>query len=133
MTLEELNAHRSLVEDLNEARDLLEALRSSALRASYYDGMPRAAATIKDRTESLAIRCAKLESQIESLQKAVRESEGQVNAFISMIPDRRTALVFQLRFVDGYEWQGVAAMIGGKNTESGVKSLCYRYLRSQAL
>ncbi len=132
MTLEELNEHLSLVRELIEARELLEALKTSPLHASCFDGVIRSPYTISDRTQSLAIRCAELENDIDGLQKAVEASESRIRLFISMIPDRRTAHVFSLRFIDGYEWQQVAEIIGGKNTESAVKSQCYRYLQGQS-
>ena len=131
MTLDELNSHRLKVWDLINARELLEELKASALHASSFDGMPRAPSTISDRTQNLAVRCAELEDEIESLQEAVKASEGSIQTFIDTIPDRRTALVFSLRFIDGYEWQHVAEVIGGKNPEAAVKSQCYRYLRGQ--
>lgn len=132
MTLEELNLHRLMVGDLINARELLEAVKASALHASSFDGMPRSPYTIRDRTQSLAVRRAELESEIDGLQKAVKASEGRVQAFIDTIPDRRTAFVFSLRFVDGYSWEQVAEIIGGRNTTEGVKSMCYRYLRGQS-
>lgn len=130
MTLDELNLHRLMVGDLINARELLEAVKASALPASSFDGMPRSPYTIRDRTQRLAVRRAELESEIDGLQKAVKASECRIQAFIDTIPDRRTAFVFSLRFVDGYSWEQVAEIIGGKNSTEGVKSLCYRYLRS---
>ena len=132
MTLDELNSHRLKVWELINARELLEELKTSALHTSRLDGMPRASSTISDRTQNLAVRCAELEDEIDRLQKAVKASKGSIQAFIDTIPDRRTALVFSLRFVDGYEWQQVAEIIGGRNTTEGVKSMCYRFLRGQS-
>ncbi len=48
MTLEELNEHLSLVRELIEARELLEALKTSPLHASCFDGVIRSPYTISD-------------------------------------------------------------------------------------
>lgn len=129
MTLDELNAHLILIQKLNTAREMLQSLRNSVLRASNYDGMPRATGA-GDKVASLAIKCAEQESLVSLYERLVRESEGSIKAWIQTIQDNRTNLIFYLRFVCGYEWQEVAEVIGGKNTEAAVKSQCYRYLQS---
>lgn len=132
MTLDELNAHLFLIQKLNTAREMLQSMRDSVLRASNYDGMPHARGA-GDPVAALAIKCAEQEEVVSTYEALVKKSEAEVKTWIATIQDNRTNLIFYLRFVCGYEWQGVAAMIGGKNTESGVKSMCYRYLRSQAI
>lgn len=132
MTLDELNAHLILIQKLNTAREMLQSLRSSVLRASNYDGMPHAPGA-GDKVASLAIKCAEQEGLVSLYERLVRESEVSVNAWIQTIQDNRTNLIFYLRFICGYEWQQVADLIGGKNTEAAVKSLVYRSFRSQAL
>ena len=132
MTLDELNAHLFLIQKLNTAREMLQSMRDSVLRASNYVGMPHARGA-GDPVADLAIKCAEQEEVVSTYEALVKKSEAEVKTWIATIQDNRTNLIFYLRFVCGYEWQGVAAMIGGKNTESGVKSMCYRYLRSQAI
>lgn len=129
MTLDELNAHLMLVQKLNTARDMLRSMHDSVLRASSYDGMPHASGA-GDKVAALAIKCAEQEKIVERYESLVKASAASVNAWIATISDNRTNLIFYLRFVCGYEWQDVADVIGGKNTEAAVKSQCYRYLQS---
>lgn len=130
MTLDELNAHLYLIQKLNTAREMLQSMRDSVLRASNYDGMPHAHGA-GDPVAALAIKCAEQEEVVSTYETMVKESEAEVKAWIATIQDNRTNLIFYLRFVCGYEWQDVAGVIGGKNTEAAVKSQCYRYLQSK--
>ena len=129
MTLDELNAHLYLMQKLNTARDMLQSLRDSALRASSYDGMPHTPGA-GDKVAALAIKCAELEETVSVYAAQAGESEKSVKAWISTILDSRTNLIFYLRFICGYEWREVAEVIGGRNTEAAVKSQAYRYLES---
>lgn len=129
MTLDELNAHLYLVSQLNTAREMLQSMRDSVLRASSYDGMPHATGA-GDKVASLAIKIDEQTQRVKLYEDQVKESEIHVKAWIDTIQDNRTNLIFYLRFVCGYEWQAVAEVIGGRNTENAVKSQCYRYLQS---
>lgn len=130
MTLDELNAHLILIQKLNTAREMLQTLETAALTASRLDTMPRAAG-LGDRTAALAVRIAEQEEVVALYERLVRNSKTEVKAWIDTISDNRTNVIFYLRFICGYEWRDVAEVIGGRNTENGVKSACYRYLRSQ--
>lgn len=130
MTLDELNAHLILIQKLNTAREMLQTLETAALTASRLDTMPRAAG-LGDRTAALAVKIAEQEEVVALYERLVRNSETEVKAWIDTISDNRTNVIFYLRFICGYEWRDVAEVIGGRNTENGVKSACYRYLRSQ--
>ncbi len=129
MTLDELNAHLYLVSQLNTAREMLQSMRDSVLRASSYDGMPHATGA-GDKVASLAIKIDEQTQRVKLYEDQVKESEIHVKAWIDTIQDNRTNLIFYLRFICGYEWQAVADVIGGRNTENAVKSQCYRYLQS---
>ena len=129
MTLDELNDHLYLVQQLNTAREMLQSMRDSVLRASTYDGMPHAAG-VSDRVGALAVKLAEQETLVEQYARSVELSAKAVKSFIDSIDDNRTNLIFYLRFICGYEWQTVAEVIGGRNTENAVKSQCYRYLQS---
>ena len=130
MTLDELNAHLYLIQKLNTARELLQSMRDSVLRASSYDGMPHAPGA-GDKVGALAIKCAEQEKIVEYYKRLVKQSEKEIKEWIDTIQDNRTNLIFYLRFICGYEWLEVADMTG--STENAVKSLAYRYFRSQAL
>ena len=132
MTLVELNAHLILIQKLNTAREMLQTLETAALTASRLDTMPRAAG-LGDRTAALAIKCAEQEEIVARLERTVDASSVAVKEFIDSVTDNRLNVILYLRFVCGYEWQAVAEIIGGRNTENAVKSLVYRFFRSQAL
>lgn len=127
MTLDDLNAHLFLIQKLNTARDMLQSMRDSVLRASSLDGMPHAPNS-GDKVAYLAIKLSEQEKIVSYYEGLVSTSEKQVKEWIDTISDNRTNLIFYLRFICGYEWQAVAEVIGGKNTEAAVKSQCYRYL-----
>lgn len=129
MTLDELNAHLILIQKLNTAREMLQSMRDSFLRASNYDGMPHASGA-GDKVAALAIKCAEQEEVVAMYEGLVNSSEKTIKAWIDCIDDNRTNLIFYLRFICGYEWQAVAEVIGGRNTENAVKSMCYRYLQT---
>ena len=129
MTLDELNDHLYLVQQLNTAREMLQSMRDSVLRASSYDGMPHAPGA-GDKVGALAVKLAEQEDVVQSYERQKAVSEKAVKAFIDSITDNRTNLIFYLRFICGYDWQGVAEVIGGRNTVDAVKSQCYRYLQS---
>lgn len=130
MTLDELNAHLILIQKLNMAREMLQSMRDSVLRASSYDGMPHATGS-GDKVASLAIKIDEQTQRVKLYEDQVKESEVHVKAWINTISDNRTNLIFYLRFVCGYEWQAVANIIGGRNTVDSVKSLVYRFFRLQ--
>lgn len=130
MTLDVLNSHLDLVLQLNTAREMLQSMRDSVLRASTYDGMPHAPGA-HDKVGPLAIKLAEQEEVVARYERIVKKSEAEVKAYIDTITDNRTNLIFYLRFICGYEWQAVAEVIGGRNTEDAVKSVCYRYLQSE--
>lgn len=127
MTLEELDLHWYLVDELNKARDRLHSM-SSFLKAQSLDGMPRASGESR-KVEKLAILVEQQAETVDRMEKAVQRSEPAIRKWIDEIPDNRTAQLFSLRFIAGYEWGEVAAIIGGKNTEGSVKAACYRYLK----
>lgn len=126
MTLDELNLHWHLVTELNSARDRLQSM-SSFLKAQSMDGMPRSSGESR-KVERLALLIEQQAEKVSQMERAVRRSEVPIREWIEAIPDNRTEQVFSLRFLAGYEWAEVAAIVGGKNTEGSVKATCYRYL-----
>lgn len=130
MTLEDLNQHLELVNELKKAKDMLQSLWNAAYPGGQVlTGMPHAPG-VKDKIGDLAADIADLETEIEQMQKQVDESAKGVTAFISTIPDVQTRMIFKIRFCRGYEWKQVALVLGGGNSEASVKSAAYRYIES---
>ena len=132
MTLEELNTHLAALQALETAREVLASLRAATLSASRLDATPRTPG-VGDRTAALAMKISQQKDIVASLERTVDASSVTVKEFIDSVTDNRLNVILYLRFVCGYEWAEVAEIIGGRNTENAVKSLVYRFFRSQAL
>lgn len=128
MTLQELSQYFKLRERLARDEEMLESLRAAACPgAQVLTGMPHASG-VKDKVGDLAVEIADMEERIRFLKAEIKREENKVTAFIASIENDQTRLIFRLRFVRCLTWGEVAAVIGGRNTEEGVKSICYRYL-----
>ena len=127
MTLSDLNLHRDMVTQLDNARDRLQSM-CSFLRAQNLDGMPHGTGESR-KVEQLAILIEQQEREVARLTRIVKRSEPEILAYIDSIQDNRTRQIFSLYFLCGFTWATVAAALGGRNTEDGVKSVCYRYLK----
>lgn len=130
MTLEELNRHFALRKRLDRAKEMLASFRAAAYPgAQVLTGMPHAPG-VSDKVGNLAAEIADLESRIEFLQGEITREEAKIIAFISGIEDDQARMILRLRFFRCLTWGEVAAVIGGHNTESAVKNICYRHLES---
>lgn len=128
MTKRELDHHLELVQRLEDERKLLASLLVAAgPRAQRLDGMPHAHGAA-DPVGYLAAEIADMRETISRREADVARSEGAVAAYIQTIEDSQTRMIFRLRFIHGMSWKEVAAAVGGRNTESGVKNTCYRYI-----
>lgn len=128
MTLQELNILFEKRKALKENMETLAHLRSaSAVSSPAPTGMPHTTG-IKDRVSDLAIEIVELEKRIDRQKEEIEKLEVQVIPFIDGIEIDQTRLIFRLRFLHAMSWAEVADAIGGKNTEDGVKRICYRYL-----
>lgn len=128
MTLEELNEYFHLLGQLNKARELLTSLEAAAgPQSPQLDGTPHSAG-YSDRVGELAAEIADMRTRVASLEQEAHWESVEVCRFIDSIPDDQARLIFRLRFLRGLCWGEVAAIIGGGNTEGGVKKICYRYL-----
>ena len=128
MTKQELDYHMELVQRLESDRELLASLMAVAgPRAQRLDGMPRAYGAT-DLVGCLAAEIADMRETISRREADVAHSEATVAAYIQTIEDIQLRMVFRLRFIHGMTWKLVAATVGGRNTENGVKAACYRYI-----
>lgn len=128
MTLQELTQHFRLREQLKRNNETLNALYAAAYPAAQkISGMPHGNG-IADKVRDLAIEIADMKTQIAQLQDEIDQQEPAIASFIDGIDDAQLRTIFRLRFLRGLAWRDVAANIGGRNTESSVKMVCYRYL-----
>jgi hypothetical protein len=130
MTLADLNSHLDLVIELKKARAMLASMQGRVLGAQQLDGMPHGQGAARS-TENLSILLETEIDNVNRLEQVVERSEREIRKWIDEIPDSRTRIIFNLRYLCGMGWQQVAEVIGGKNTENAVKSQCYRYLQSK--
>lgn len=92
-------------------------------------GMPHAPG-VRDKVGDLAVEIADMTERIRYLKEEINRAEAAVTEFVENIENDQTRMIFRLRFLRCLTWGEVAAVIGGRNTEDGVKSACYRYLSS---
>ncbi len=132
MTLQELSKYYDLRQALARDEGILESLRAAAEPgAQVITGMPHAPG-VSDRVGDLAIEIADMEAKIAYLRGEAETAGAQVEAFIATITDDQTRMVFRLRFLRCLMWKEVASILGGGNTEEGVKKICYRYLGAES-
>ena len=127
MTLEELNAHLAILQEYETAQDLLRALEAATLQASRMDTTPTGG--IGDRTAALAVKIAEQREVVSRYKRMVERSRIPVMHFVDSISDTRLNVIMYLRFICGYDWQRVAAIVG--SSVDAAKSLVYRFFRSQ--
>ena len=130
LTLDELNQHFVLRKRLDRAKEMLASFRAAAHPgAQTLTGMPHSPG-VSDKVGDLAAEIVDLEASIEFLQWEITREETTIIAFISCIEDDQARMILRLRFLRCLTWGEVAAVIGGHNTESAVKNICYRHLES---
>lgn len=130
MTKQELNRHLELVQQLEHCREMLATLEAATCpRAQRLDGMPHAPG-IRDGVGDLAAEIADTKAEIEGLQAEIARSEAAAAAWIGTIEDMQTRLIFRLRYIRGFAWKEVAALIGGGNTDKSVRIRAYRYIQA---
>lgn len=128
MTLEALNEHLALRQELARDREILMSLETRAVPgAQALTGMPHAPGVVA-KVEIFAVEIADFKSRIEELEAEIAEDEKKIEAWISTVSPDWVRLVFRLRFIHGLQWKEVAYMLGGNYTEDGVRQMCYRYL-----
>lgn len=132
MTLQELSQHFKLREQLARDEEILKSLEAAAYPgAQAFTGMPHTPG-VSDKVGYLAAEIADMKEQIRILSEEIAQDEATVAAYIETIEDGQTRMIFQLRFLRCLTWAEVATVIGGRNTEAGVRMVCYRYLRRKS-
>ena len=133
MTFETLRHHWELRQQLEKHENLLCELRHSAQATSHApDGMPRTKG-VSDKVGTLAIAIVDLEERIAYLKEQIAQQEGKISAWISTIENDQTRQIFRMRFIGCLTWADVAQTVGGRNSDSGVRTACYRYINRQCI
>ena len=128
MTLKELSWYFDIQERLARNKEILVSLEAAASpKGQMLTGMPHAPG-VSDKVGDLAIEIADMKTRIQYLQEEAERQREPIERFIAGIENDQTRMIFRLRFLRCLTWGEVAAVIGGRNTENGVKSACYRYL-----
>lgn len=91
-------------------------------------GMPHATG-VSDRVAGLVIEIEDLEGRINALELECEQEKKKLEKYIGAIKDDQTRMIFRLRFIHCMTWLEVADTIGGGNTATNVKLICYRYLK----
>ena len=129
MTLQELSKYYKLHERLERNKEMLSSLYARAgLGAQVITGMPHAPGT-SDKVSSLIIEIEDLKSRIDYLESKCAQEKKKLEEYIGTIKDDQIRMVFRLRFIHCMTWPQVAETIGGRNTATNVKLICYRYLK----
>ena len=129
MTLKELSKYYKLHERLERNKEMLSSLYATAgLGAQVITGMPHAPGT-SDKVSSLIIEIEDLKSRIDYLESRCAQEKKKLEEYIGVIKDDQTRMAFRLRFIHCMTWPQVAEAIGGRNTATNVKLICYRYLK----
>ena len=129
MTLQELSKYYKLHERLERNREMLSSLYAAAgPGAQVITGTPHAPG-VSDKVGDLAAELWDLQSKIDYLEQRCAEEKKKLEKYIGGIKDDQTRMIFRLRFIHCMTWTQVAEAIGGKNTATNVKLICYRYLK----
>lgn len=133
MTLKELSQLYHLKREIGHDRERLARLRArrGAVSSPKLDGLPGSAGGGQSAIENLALEIADLEAIIDSKITQCVHEQNRLERYIAGIPDSRTRMIMSFRFVDGLSWGKVAYKVGGGNTASGVKMICYRHIKSE--
>lgn len=130
MTLDELNQHFVLRKRLDRAKEMLASFRAAAHPgAQTLTGMPHSPG-VSDKVGDLAIEIWDLQSRIDHLESKCAEEKKKLEKYIGGIKDDQTRMIFRLRFIHCMTWLQVAEAVGGRNTASSVRAICYRHLKS---
>lgn len=127
MTITQLNKHLDLVLKLREAEERLKYIQENTSE-KIYEGIPKGfyIAMVK---EKIALILETQAEEVSRLNQAVKESEQEIKPFIAAVQDDCLRSILTYRFLCGYKWDAVAAMMGNGYSSEAVKSATYRYLR----
>lgn len=131
MTKKELSQLRYLNREIEADKRRLAELEAAATdTAAKITGMPHVPGI--SNKSAIAAQIADIRIVIEEKLVHCMKEYNRLNRYIAGIDDSLIRQILSYRYVDGYDWDQVAAHIGGGNTAEGIRSIHRRFLRSQA-
>lgn len=128
MTKQELSHHGELKKQLSICREYAATLEAAARPgAQRLTGLPRVPG-FRDKVGDLVVRIADTRAKVTRLERELYRSEAAITAYVATIPDSRTRIILQLRFVRGMGWKEIARFIGGGTTAACVERWARRFL-----
>jgi hypothetical protein len=129
MTVKELSQLYWLNREIDMDQRRLDDIRGKVgPSTSSLSNAPHSGGGNSSKTEKYAVEITDLEAIIAAKQIQCIHERSRLERYISSIDDSEVRLVFTLRFINGLNWEQVAACIGEGNTADRVKKVCYRYL-----
>lgn len=131
MTNQELSQLYYLVKEIKLKRQQLEQLRTIAEGTTVeLTGMPHGTG-IKDKIGNVAADIADIKAILELKIQEYYYQYNRLTRYIESIDDSLIRQIMTLRYIELKEWNDVADLVGGNNTEDSVKKRVYRYLDKQ--
>ncbi|MBC8612089.1 hypothetical protein H8702_13405 [Massilimaliae timonensis] len=131
MTNKELSQLYYLVKEIKLKRQQLEQLRTIAEGTTVeLTGMPHGTG-INDKVGNIAADIADIKAILELKIQEYYYQYNRLTRYIESIDDSLVRQIMTLRYIELKEWNDVADMVGGNNTEDSVKKRVYRYLDKQ--
>lgn len=130
MTKQELSQLYYLVKEIKLKRQQLEQLRTIAEGTTVeLTGMPHGTG-IKDKVGNVAADIADIKAILELKIQEYYYQYNRLTRYIESIDDSLIRQIMTLRYIELKEWNDVANVIGGGNTEGSIKQMAYRYLKN---
>ena len=129
LTLKELSQLYHLNREIEIDRQQLEELRARAESTSApLSHTPRSRNT-ESKLERHVADIVDLQAIISAKQQQCIQERNRLEQFIIGIGDSLTRQIFTLRFINGLDWEDVAAHISNQYGGKYVSNICYRYMR----
>ena len=130
MTNKELSQLYYLVKEIKLKRQQLEQLRTIAEGTTVeLTGMPNGTG-VNDKVGNIAADIADIKAILELKIQEYYYQYNRLTRYIESIDDSLVRQIMTLRYIELKEWNDVANVIGGGNTEGSVKQMAYRYLKN---
>ena len=80
------------------------------------------------RSDGAQAQIKKLGNIYREKLEALYEGRREAEKLLDSIKDSKARIIIRYRYIDGMEWQDIAAKLGYKNTKDGVRMYAERFL-----